>query len=94
MPWIKNVEVKPVGGGSIVKYDYLDKGGDAMDHMHVLSTPKLVFESDDKAMKFARALTNNKTNLDFFTTDGDRKADILQAKQVKSDGDESLADGK
>lgn len=93
MPWIKNVEINPVGGGSIVKYDYLDKA-DSMGNMNILSTPKLVFESDDKAMKFARALTNNKTNLDFFTTDGDRKSDILQAKQMKSDGDRSLGDEK
>lgn len=94
MPWIKNVELKPVGGGAIVQYDYLDRGSDSMDHMHVLSTPKVVFESDDKAMKFARALTNNKTNLDFFTTDGERKSKVIEAKQLKSDGDESLADDK
>ena len=66
MPWIKNVEVRPVGGGSIVQYDYLDRGSDSLDHMHVLSSPRVVFTEDKKAIEFARALTNNKTNLDFF----------------------------
>ena len=94
MPWIKNVEVRPVGGGSIVQYDYLDRGSDSMDHMHVLSSPRVVFTEDKKAMEFARALTNNKTNLDFFTTDGERKAKVIEAKQLTSDGDESLADDK
>ena len=68
MPFIRNVRVVPIINGSVVKYDYLDKGGEGpFAHREFIGTRKEAFSDDAKAMKRARELANADNNLDTHT---------------------------
>ena len=79
MPFIKDVLLKPVKGGFLIKYDYMDKENDE-DHASIrfINTIEEVKETAKEAMDRVMILANAKNNLDFYTATGELKEAVIK----------------
>ena len=80
MPFIKEVALKPVINGFLIKYEYLDKETDD-DHSSIrfINDVKETFTTPEDAMARAIELSKAKNNLDFYTPTGELKQDVIKA---------------
>lgn len=65
MPFIKNVRMKPIIDGFVIKYDYFDKGADIHDSLRFVSTVEESETNGAKAIKRLEELRDSDENLDF-----------------------------